>query len=87
MTHATPCVSFAVGDAARILDGGRSGMLACPGDMQGLARAVADLLEAPAKRRELGLAGKARVASHYSLRRMCSDYFWLDQELGCTLPS
>jgi glycosyltransferase involved in cell wall biosynthesis len=48
---------------------GRAGLLVEPGSAAALARAVTGLLEHPERRREMGVAGRARVLSLFTWRR------------------
>lgn len=57
-----PVVATRAGGPAEIVDDG-CGVLVGPGDVTGLAGALASLLDAPARRRELGAAGPARAAA------------------------
>ena len=46
---------------------GQTGLLVRPRDVEGFCRAAVELLNDPARRRRLGLAGAARVAQRFSL--------------------
>ena len=45
-------------------------MLVTPGDVNGFAREVCELLERPGAARRLGEAGRVRVQSHFLASRM-----------------
>ncbi|HET6229102.1 MAG TPA: glycosyltransferase family 4 protein [Longimicrobiaceae bacterium] len=66
MSHGKPVVAFDVGGVSDWLDDGRVGLLARPGDAADLAAKLLALMEDPARRRELGERGRARVADLYS---------------------
>lgn len=48
---------------------GRAGLLVEPGSAPALVRALDELLDAPERRREMGIAGRARVTSQFTWRR------------------
>jgi glycosyltransferase involved in cell wall biosynthesis len=70
----TPCVSTPVGGIPDLLVDGRNARLAPPGNADGLARVLAELLADPAQLRRLGRAARAasepfgwdRIASRYA---------------------
>jgi len=66
MAMARPVVASRLNDLPEILDG--CGVTVPPGDPAALARAIADL-EEPARRRELGEAGRKKLVEHYSFSR------------------
>jgi glycosyltransferase involved in cell wall biosynthesis len=70
MAAETAIVATAVGDVPVMLDGGKAGILMRPGDVDGLASAIARLARDPDERVRLGQAGRRRVESHYSYDRM-----------------
>jgi glycosyltransferase involved in cell wall biosynthesis len=65
MALGVPVVATDVGDIAAMLDG-RAGLCAAPGDTEGLARACAELLTNPERRRAAGAAGEEIAAAHDS---------------------
>ena len=67
-----PVVSFDLPETRRITEG--AGVLVTPGDEVGLAGAVIDLLDDPARREELGRAGRERVRDWLSWERQSPDY-------------
>ena len=68
-----PCVVADVGDGAEIVGG--AGVVVPPEDPERLATAWADLIDrGPAARRDLGSAGRARIAGSYSLARAVRRY-------------
>jgi glycosyltransferase involved in cell wall biosynthesis len=86
MACATPLVVTDVGDSARIVGG--SGRVVRPRDPSALAHAIIELLEMPPDaRRSLGLEGRARIASHYSLSAVASQYQQLYEDLAGRLQN
>jgi len=69
MAAATPVVSYGIDGVVEVIEDGREGLLAPPGDEEALAQAVADLLADPERRARLGTAGRALVTDQYSLQR------------------
>ena len=68
-----PCVATDVGDGAEIVGG--AGVVVPPEDPERLAAAWVDLIDrGPAARRDLGSAGRARIAGSYSLARAVRRY-------------
>ena len=65
-----PVVATDVGGVGDVVEHGRSGFLAASGDVEGLARAVLDLLEREGLRHEMGRAGRTDVAERYSAHRI-----------------
>jgi len=74
MLAARPIVATAVGEVPTVLDGGRAGVLAPPGDAAALAGALADMLSDSALARRLGAAAAARAAEFYTLSAMMDRY-------------
>jgi polysaccharide biosynthesis protein PelF len=67
-----PTVSTDVGGVTEVV--GRTGLVVPPGDPGAFARACLDLLTDPARRRELGDAGRARALAHFTVDRMLAAY-------------
>jgi sugar transferase (PEP-CTERM/EpsH1 system associated) len=65
MASGVPIVASAVGGTPDLLDHGRCGVLVAPNDVDALADALADLLLAPERRRDLAAAARARVMSEF----------------------
>lgn len=57
MKHGRPVVATTVGDIPDIVAHGHTGLLVPPGDVDALAEALHDVLSAPVRAREMGLAG------------------------------
>ena len=78
MAFGRPVVAFATGAIPEWLDDGVTGLLVRPGDIEGLARCLDELLDSPDRAREMGERGRARVASafepHGHVRRLIAIY-------------
>lgn len=71
---ARPVVATGHGGARETVVDGLSGLLIPPGDAGALANALKTMLAMPdGARREMGARGRAHVAAHFSLERMCGD--------------
>lgn len=66
MASARPVVASAVGGIREIVEHGVTGLLVPPGDQEALAFALGKLLRDPRMRKELGEAGRRRVANQFS---------------------
>jgi phosphatidyl-myo-inositol dimannoside synthase len=69
MAHGLACLGSRHDAASEVIEGGTTGVLVDPDDVEALGRAVADLLESPFRRRAMGEAGRARVAAMYQYDR------------------
>lgn len=69
MAMARPVVAFAHGALPEIVVDGQTGILIPPGDDQSMTQAIASLLDAPSQAAEMGAAGRARVARHFSIQQ------------------
>ena len=65
-----PVVAFRAGGAPEVVVHRRTGLLVKPGDVSGLARAVALLLKDGGKREDMGKAARERVKQEFSAARM-----------------
>ncbi len=65
MAAGLPAVASAVGGTPRVLEDGRTGRLAPPGDAAALAGALGDLLSDEVRARRLAVAGRAHVRATY----------------------
>lgn len=70
MAMRKPVVATVTGGLPEIVQEGETGMLVPPGDADALAKAVSSLLQDPARCRQLGEAGRARVAAHFTVEAM-----------------
>lgn len=64
-----PCVATRVSAIGELVRDGVNGVLVAENDAPALARALAALIESPARRRALGEAGETHVRSHFALER------------------
>ena len=67
MACGCPPIGCDAGGVPEVVNDGVTGMLVPPADAQSLASAMQYLLERPALRRKISVAGRAHVAGHYSL--------------------
>ena len=70
MLAGLPIVATAVSSVPEIVADGETGLLVPRDDATALAEAIAALLDAPARARQLGNAGRARALSHFSVGHM-----------------
>jgi glycosyltransferase involved in cell wall biosynthesis len=73
------CIATRLPGIAELILDGRSGRLVPPGDPPALAASLAGLIRDPARRRQLGAAGMARVAREFDMRRGID---WLAKRFG-----
>ena len=74
MAAAIPVVATAVGGNPEVVVDGKTGHLVPPGDPKSLARALLKLMVQPELRRKMGLRGRSRVRSLYSIKQMVNRY-------------
>ena len=67
----TPVVAYATGGIAEGIEEGKTGFLVPTGDLQGLVKAVARLLQEPGLRACMGEAGRRRVEADFTVAAMC----------------
>ncbi|MFH1502390.1 MAG: glycosyltransferase [Candidatus Eisenbacteria bacterium] len=67
MASSLPVVATDVGGVSQLVVDGESGRLAGPGDADGIARAVAEILDDPRLASRMGSAGFERVRSDYDI--------------------
>lgn len=84
MAAARPVVATRVGGAVELVEPGKAGLLVPPGDANGLAGAVGQLLADPALARQMGQNGRNLVTSRYSCLRMADAFARL---YGASRPS
>ena len=78
---ARPVVATDVGGVRSVVEDGVTGYLVQVGDEEGIARSISDLLNNPERGREMGRAGRARVANVFSKARLIADIAELYEEL------
>jgi glycosyltransferase involved in cell wall biosynthesis len=74
MAAGIPVVSSPVGGALESIVDGETGVFVPRGDAVALARAVAELIEDPARRAALGAAGRARAAEKFSWDSVAAEF-------------
>ena len=77
MAAGLPVVATAVGGTPEVVEDGVTGWLVPPGDAAALARRITDLLASPESARAMGLAGRRRVATHFTFAAMAEGYLGL----------
>jgi colanic acid/amylovoran biosynthesis glycosyltransferase len=65
-----PVVATQVGSVDQIVQHGKSGFLAPPGDVPALCRHLSDLIQHPEMRAEMGRCGRGHVEQHYDIDRL-----------------
>lgn len=81
MASGVPGVSTAVGGVPDVIGGPDTGRTAPFGDADGLARAINELLAAPADRVDMGRLARARVLALYDISRLVTDIVTVYREL------
>jgi len=69
-----PVVSTRVGSLPEMLDEGRTGYLVEPGDFQAMAERLIELLQNPAKARQMGQAGREKIERYYTVEKMVQNW-------------
>lgn len=69
MASRTPAVASRIAGVPELLEDGVTGFTVQPGDGEGLVAAIAELLEDPEQRREMGEAGRAKVQAEFDSAR------------------
>lgn len=73
MAMQLPVVALADGGALEVIDHGGSGLLSAPFDVDALAENLAELLENPQQRAEMGEYGRRRVEERFTSARVARD--------------
>ena len=66
-----PVIATEVGEIPRIISRGETGILVRPKDVDGLAKAIGELLDNPKLARQMGRAGRERIVMNYSWEVIC----------------
>lgn len=74
MAMARPVVAFAHGALPEIVVEGQTGLLVTANDKDGLALAVLQLLRDEGLRRQMGLSGRERAMTHFSIQRVVAQF-------------
>jgi glycosyltransferase involved in cell wall biosynthesis len=84
MSAGKPVVATAVGGNPELVEDGKTGYLVPPGDPHSMAEALLRLLANPQLRHEMGLRGKYRAESLFSVKKMVERYDNLLQDVCMT---
>lgn len=76
-----PVIATDVGDTARIVEDGISGLVVPPRDVDALRHRLLDVLQDPLRGERLGQAARARVVERFSSEQMARAYLALYEEL------
>lgn len=82
MALGVPCVSTRISGIPEILEDGRTGYLADPGDAESLAAGVRRLLEDPVEAREVSRAARRRIEEGFDISRCADDLLARMRESG-----
>jgi glycosyltransferase involved in cell wall biosynthesis len=94
MSAGKPIVATAVGGNPEVVEHGKTGYLVPPRDPRSMAKALLKLLANPKLRDEMGMRGRSRAESEFSVTAMVEDYenllqyvcltreLWLRRRLG-----
>lgn len=74
MEHSKPVVATAFGGSPEVVLDGRTGFVANPFDIDGLAERVGRLLASPELAASLGEAGRARLEAQFSIERLTAEF-------------
>jgi glycosyltransferase involved in cell wall biosynthesis len=74
MSCRLPVVATAVGENPHVIEDGRNGFLAAPGDVDRVAERLKNLIQSPELRRRMGAEARGDWSARYTARRMCEDY-------------
>jgi glycosyltransferase involved in cell wall biosynthesis len=77
-----PVVAFAHGALPEIVVHEETGLLVAPGDETALAEAALTLVAAPGRRLEMGILGRARVMTHFTIGRVAQEVSAVFREVG-----
>ncbi len=86
MAAGLPVVATRVPGLTEVIEDGKSGLLVDSEDLDGLAAAVAGLIDDPARRARLGLAGRRRVGERFSIAANLAAHERLYTELAGDAP-
>ncbi len=74
MNYAKPVIGCHAGGIPEVVDDGVTGLLVPPQEPKALAEAIISLLSAPARLREMGMAGRGQVLTRFSYLQMARDF-------------
>jgi sugar transferase (PEP-CTERM/EpsH1 system associated) len=88
MASGLAVIATDVGGNADLVVPGQTGYLVAPADPQAMARSIVELAIHPVRAQKMGLAGRARALSKFSLQAMVSTYQSVyDQQLRLNRPT
>jgi glycosyltransferase involved in cell wall biosynthesis len=82
MARGLPVIASAVGGIPEVVVAGTTGILVQPRDVDGISRALAELLDDGARRQHLGQAARERVRENFGAQRMVAQTIELYNELA-----
>jgi glycosyltransferase involved in cell wall biosynthesis len=82
MASGLPLVATRVGGIPELVEEGETGLLVAPRDPGALGAAIASLVEAPERRREMGRRARARAVSRFAWSAIAADTAALYRETG-----
>lgn len=74
MSYAKPVIATRSGGPEDIVQDGKTGYLISVGDSESLAERMIQLMDDPSLVRQMGLAGRERIKSHYDINDIASKY-------------
>lgn len=80
MATALPLVATTVGEVPTVIEAGRTGLLVPPDEPEQLAAGIVELLRGPAKRAQMGAAGRQLVRDKFSAETMTAAYLDVYEE-------
>ena len=84
MACGLPCIATRVSGSEDIIQHGVNGLLVEPGDYQGMAKALLQLLCDQALARQYGQAARVSIEQHYTIERITDSYVALYQVITST---
>ena len=81
MAAGKPIVATAVSGTGQVLTHGETGLIVPPGDSQGLAEAIAQLLADPAQAQAMGHTAKKQVTMNFSAQKQADEHLTLYRQV------
>ena len=81
MACGIPVIATAVGGTPEVVEDGKSGILIASEDEPHLVQVLKELIQNHEKRLAIGIEGRRRILSHFSLKKMVSEYQALYESL------
>jgi glycosyltransferase involved in cell wall biosynthesis len=81
MAAERPVVATDIGGIPEAINDSETGLLVPPGDPEGLAKAIIELLQNPKKAKEMGEKGRTRVKEKFTTKKMLSEIEHVYQSL------